>query len=86
MNLSVTILNSGLGFPASGLGFRFPVSGFLSPGFRFVLYFSVKFKFERFTFLVQPEQKETVERTYMRFPFCSTFRDMNLEQSFKIIL
>ena len=35
---------------------------------------------------MQPEQKETAERTYMRFPFCSTFRDMNLEQSFKIIL
>ena len=35
---------------------------------------------------MEPEQKETAERTYMRFLFCSAFRDMNLEQSPKIIL
>ena len=86
MNLSVTILNSGFGFPVSEFGFWFPGSGFLFPGFRVALYVSVKFKFERRTFLMQPEQKETAERTYMRFPFCSTFCAMNLEQSFKIIL
>ena len=76
--------DSGFSFADSDFGFQFPVSRFPVLGLPSIFFRKVQ-AWETH-FLMQPRQKERAKPTYMQFSFCSKFREMNLEQSFKIIL